>query len=99
MITKIALSATIAAVGLSLSVPAAAQSDAEKRLGRMDGNGDGMVVMDEYKAWRLTWASKRANVDELMSDKVVQRAFKRIDLNGDGKLELPEIEAELIAKG
>lgn len=53
------------------------------RLKAMDPNGDGVVTLEEMKAYAVEQATKRA---EAMAD----RRFKMLDVDGDGKVTAAE---------
>ena len=97
MKTKNIFAVTCAVLGVSLSMPVAAETveeHAERRMRAMDSNGDRVVSLEEFTEFRSGWASRRDDADRLMNPRTVQRAFDRIDDNGDGNISWEELLEE-----
>uniref|UniRef100_A0A7S1X9N0 Calcium-dependent protein kinase n=1 Tax=Tetraselmis chuii TaxID=63592 RepID=A0A7S1X9N0_9CHLO len=73
--------------GYSLSEP-----EVEQLVTRMDVNKDGKIVFDEFATCLLDWPEFRSGNKW---QKLVRRAFDKLDLNGDGYISLDELMALL----
>lgn len=81
----------------SLAVPAVAQDDqakTERRMNGMDADQNGAISLAEFTEFRRSWTSKRDDAEMQMQPDVVQRAFDRIDSNGDGSISFAELLAD-----
>ena len=91
----------LAGAGVVTAMPAAAETVdeyAQKRMRSMDKNADGAVTLEEFTQWRSGWAMKRDDGERLMRPASVQRAFDKIDSDGDGSLTSAEILAEAASR-
>lgn len=75
------------AQGYSLS-----DTEVQQLVTRMDVNKDGKIVFDEFATCLLDWPEFRSGNKW---QKLVRRAFDKLDLNGDGHISLEELMALL----
>ena len=97
MKTHLAMVLAGAFAALTLSAPVAAQdaeAKATQRMKGMDTDGDGSVSLAEFTEFRRGWTSKRPDGEMQMKPEVVQRAFGKIDRDGDGMLTHAEMLAD-----
>jgi len=81
------LVAGLMAQGYSLS-----DTEVQQLVTRMDVNKDGKIVFDEFATCLLDWPEFRSGNKW---QKLVRRAFDKLDLNGDGHISLEELMALL----
>mmetsp|Transcript_13912 Transcript_13912/g.32850 ORF Transcript_13912/g.32850 Transcript_13912/m.32850 type:complete len:210 (-) Transcript_13912:587-1216(-) len=70
------------------------ESEVEQLVTRMDVNRDGRIEFDEFATCLLDWQEFKGGE---RWKKLVDRAFKKLDLNGDGYISLEELIALLPA--
>ena len=85
-----------------LASPAMAQKSpakkAERRIAKMDANGDKNVDMAEFTAWRTEWAAEKGKDKKVLRPKALERAFEKFDSDGNGMITAAEIEAMIEAR-
>lgn len=92
VLTGLALAATVVAPGVASAQDTQdVQARAEHRMKGMDKDADGAVSMSEFTEYRRKWTSKRDDAAAQMKPDVVQKAFARIDRNGDNSLSFDEV--------
>lgn len=67
------------------------EGQAQARMKRMDADANGSISLAEFTEFRRSWTSKRADAETQMQPDVVQRAFDKIDRNGDGAISFAEL--------
>lgn len=99
MTTRKTLTITLAfAIVASLPVVAQAQNrSAEEaaawRMQRMDTNEDGVVTFDEFQVYRTNWARDGDRDENMLRPRAIERAFGRMDSDGDGSVTMDEMIA------
>lgn len=83
----------IAAI-LALSMPAVAEDPdvwAQGRMKIMGSDGDGSVSLAEFTEFRRGWTAKRDDAEIQMKSDVVNRAFGRLDVDGNQTITNAEV--------
>lgn len=84
--------------------PAPAQTPLKGRLAKLDANKDGVISADEFKAGNdvqatdadndgaLTADEVAAMIEKRRAERLAQRMMRRLDIDGDGKVTVAEIQ-------
>lgn len=91
--TTLVLGAAFWALASTSVAAQSADAQAERRVRNMDSNGDRMVSLEEFTAFRKGWVEKQGRDQKLLEPKVIERAFRRLDTDGDGQISAAEFTA------
>lgn len=82
------------AAGLKAQGYVVSEDEVKQLMEKLDMDHDGTVHMSEFLTTMIDW-STLAQSDEAVWDTYIERAFKRMDLDGDGYISLDELVQEL----